>query len=65
MYGPDEGLFLRHHDGTLTDADRATLMLDRHALHAWKLKLVHPMTGEPLELEAPLAPDMWKFLESM
>lgn len=29
-------------------------LLARLALHAWRLRLTHPGTGEPLELEAPL-----------
>ncbi|MBN1591057.1 MAG: RluA family pseudouridine synthase [Pirellulales bacterium] len=35
-----------------------TVLLDRQALHARRLRFVHPETGEPLELEAPLPPDM-------
>lgn len=34
------------------------LGLGRHALHAWKLELSHPRTGEKLRLEAPLAADI-------
>jgi 23S rRNA pseudouridine1911/1915/1917 synthase len=30
----------------------------RVALHAWRLRLTHPMTGEPLVVEAPLPADM-------
>lgn len=30
----------------------------RLALHAWRLALAHPMTGEPLELTAPLPADL-------
>lgn len=30
----------------------------RIALHAWKLALTHPTTGETLEIEAPLAADL-------
>ena len=30
----------------------------RIALHAWRTAFVHPMTGEPLEVEAPLPPDL-------
>ena len=32
--------------------------MQRHALHAWRLSMPHPITGEPLQLEAPLASDM-------
>lgn len=37
----------------LTDAAIA-----RQALHAWRVQLPHPMTREPLELEAPVPSDM-------
>jgi 23S rRNA pseudouridine1911/1915/1917 synthase len=30
----------------------------RQALHAWRISLVHPVTRERLQLEAPLPPDM-------
>lgn len=30
----------------------------RPYLHAWKLQFPHPITGEPMAFEAPLAPDM-------
>ena len=32
--------------------------LPRHALHAWRLSLLHPATGEPLHVEAPLPNDL-------
>jgi 23S rRNA pseudouridine1911/1915/1917 synthase len=34
------------------------LLLSRHALHAHRITLAHPATGEPLTLEAPLPEDM-------
>jgi 23S rRNA pseudouridine1911/1915/1917 synthase len=36
----------------------------RQALHAWRLALPHPVTGEPLTLEAPLPPDLLLLLET-
>ena len=30
----------------------------RQALHAWRLGLVHPVTREPLEIRAPVPPDL-------
>jgi 23S rRNA pseudouridine1911/1915/1917 synthase len=30
----------------------------RQALHAWRLELLHPVSGEPLALEAPLPADL-------
>jgi 23S rRNA pseudouridine1911/1915/1917 synthase len=35
----------------------------RQALHAWRLSLVHPITREPLTLEAPLPDDMQRLLD--
>ena len=58
LYGPDDGLFIRSSDGVLTDADRATLELPRHALHAESLELEHPTTKAPLRIVAPMPDDM-------
>jgi 23S rRNA pseudouridine1911/1915/1917 synthase len=33
-------------------------LLGRQALHAWRVGLAHPMTGQPLLLEAPLPRDL-------
>ena len=35
--------------------------LERPALHAWKVKLTHPVTGEQIAVEAPLPEDMRLF----
>lgn len=34
----------------------------RQALHAWRLSLTHPMTDEPLSIEAPAPPDFTTLL---
>jgi 23S rRNA pseudouridine1911/1915/1917 synthase len=34
------------------------VLLGRHALHARRIAISHPMSGEPLEFEAPLPADM-------
>jgi 23S rRNA pseudouridine1911/1915/1917 synthase len=39
--------------------------LDRQFLHAAGLALDHPITGERLELESPLPPDLQRFLASL
>lgn len=36
----------------------------RQALHAWRLSLTHPVTGESLALEAPLPPDVQHMLDT-
>lgn len=39
LYGPDEGIFLRHIDDGITDADLARLGHHRHALHALEVQV--------------------------
>jgi 23S rRNA pseudouridine1911/1915/1917 synthase len=38
--------------------EASTVLLDRQALHAHALHLEHPMTGEPIDFNAPLPDDM-------
>ena len=33
-------------------------LIGRAALHSWRLRLTQPVTGEPIELEAPMPEDM-------
>jgi 23S rRNA pseudouridine1911/1915/1917 synthase len=61
IYGPDEAIFDRFTKRELTEDDRARLRLDRHALHAWRLALLHPVTRAPVALEAPLPADLRGF----
>ena len=53
LYGPDESMFLRLIDGTLTEEDRRRLRLPRQALHAWRLTADLDGTGQPRTLTAP------------
>lgn len=39
--------------------------MNRQALHCAKLNLLHPITGEPLEIKAPLPADMMSFRERL
>jgi 23S rRNA pseudouridine1911/1915/1917 synthase len=64
LYGPDPALFARGADDKLTDADRAQLELDRHALHAARLAFDHPILGGRVVIEAPLAPDLAAFWQT-
>jgi 23S rRNA pseudouridine1911/1915/1917 synthase len=61
LYGPDESAFARSADGELTPEDLVALEMPRHALHAARFELPHPMTGLPLAVEAPLPEDMEGF----
>ena len=38
-------------------------LLERQALHAYRLELNHPVTGQPLAFEAPLPPDIQAVLD--
>ncbi len=46
-----------------TQAEPAALRLGRNFLHAAKLEFAHPLTGKPLDLEAPLPQELTAFLE--
>jgi len=58
LYGPDETLFAKNADGEMTDADWERLELPRHALHAKRIRLLHPMTKRMLSIEAPFPSDL-------
>ena len=45
--------------------DAAALGLSRPFLHAWRIGLDHPATGERIELEEPLPPDLATALERL
>ncbi len=61
LYGPDERMFARSADGELTADDVEALELPRHALHAARLAMAHPITGARLDIEAPLPEDIAAF----
>jgi 23S rRNA pseudouridine1911/1915/1917 synthase len=65
LYGMDDAIFRRSADGELTADDSERLEMPRHALHAARLVLAHPITGAPLDLEAPLPADMRDFWASL
>ncbi|HXX69198.1 MAG TPA: RluA family pseudouridine synthase [Polyangiaceae bacterium] len=65
LYGPDESAFARAADDELTDEDLERLEMSRHALHAARLELSHPITDARLVIEAPLPADMTEFWESL
>jgi 23S rRNA pseudouridine1911/1915/1917 synthase len=47
------------------DLSDTTVLLDRQALHARRLRFFHPSTNEPIEIEAPLTPDIAAVLEEL
>jgi 23S rRNA pseudouridine1911/1915/1917 synthase len=59
LYGPErEAPFLETIDSGLTPELIARLGHVRHALHAFRLRLEHPLTKRELALEAPLSADL-------
>lgn len=54
---------------TLKDLTRVEeddqVILDRHALHAHRIDIEHPVSGERMVFEAPLAEDMVRTLEAL
>lgn len=65
LYGPDETCFARGADGELTEDDLLRLELPRHALHAARVALQHPMTRVPLAIEAPFPADLIAFWNTL
>ncbi len=59
LYGP-EGVqpFLDYIDEGITEPLRARLGHERQALHAYRLRIRHPQSGDAVTLRAALAPDL-------
>lgn len=55
---PDGAIYDRFTKHVLTDEDRKTLIVDRHALHAVSLALTHPVSSEPMVFTAPLPEEL-------
>ncbi|GAA4438087.1 RluA family pseudouridine synthase [Bremerella cremea] len=49
--------------GEIARTEDAQIVLGRTALHARRLKITHPVSGEPMEFEAPIPPDLHSTLE--
>lgn len=59
MYLGGEGFFIRCLSGQVESEElMAVVGHHRQALHAYSATLEHPRSGAPLEVRAPLAPDM-------
>lgn len=52
IYGGDEGIYLRFVTGVLTEADRAALVVEYHALHARRLAFT--WRGRDWQFEGPM-----------
>lgn len=62
MYGPDPGYFDRFSKHCLEPEAWTRLRLERHALHAARMSLPHPVSGKPLVLASELPEDLATFL---
>ncbi len=61
LYGRSEAMFLsqiKSKDFRMGKFQEETPLLQRTALHAWRLCFDHPVTGERLSVEAPLPKDL-------
>ncbi len=47
------------------DAAEGTVLLARQALHAYRLSFVHPETGKPIEITAPIPNDMRSVVDTL
>ena len=65
LYGPDERLLARAADDELSEEDIALLELPHHALHAHVYRMAHAITGEPLEVIAPMPADLVEFWDGI
>ena len=52
-------------EGDAVYAGRGPRLIDRQALHAWKLGFVHPRSGAAVSFESPLPADLVALLESL
>lgn len=64
LYAGHDRLLFSELAGTPAQADEVPI-ISRQALHAYKLKLRHPVTDAIMEFEAPLPPDMQRLLEAL
>lgn len=58
LYSLDDAFFMAIHDSPEDPELLARLPFNRHALHAWRLSMPHPDSGERVEFEAAL-PEIW------
>jgi 23S rRNA pseudouridine1911/1915/1917 synthase len=64
IYGGRDSLKTSEIDPTV-HRDSEDVLIDRQALHAFRLRFRHPHTEQWIEAEAPLPPDMRRVLETL
>jgi RluA family pseudouridine synthase len=52
-YGPDEKYYFKAREGPPDEKDLDALLLPRQALHAFRLTVRHPSSGQTVRFEAP------------
>lgn len=62
IYGGDEQIYLSFVEGRMTEEQRKRMVLENHALHAWRLEA--SILGEPKLFEAPPPAVFQEFLRS-
>lgn len=62
LYGAGEDAFIAFCDRGWTRELAAAALLPRQALHAARVRIPHPASGDVLDVESPLAPDLALFL---
>lgn len=66
VYGTPRGLFLSDFKRKYKEGDgEERALIGRLALHAWKLTLTHPVTGQRLTIEAPPSKDFGAALRQL
>jgi 23S rRNA pseudouridine1911/1915/1917 synthase len=63
LYGSQRVIFGDEFSDAEGAADR--IVIARQALHAHRIRLEHPVSGEPLDLSAPLAADIRELLDNL
>lgn len=68
LYGNSDVLYLsqlKSNNFKLGKFQEETPLLQRTALHAWRLRFQHPRSGEPVSIEAPLPKDLRAVLNQL
>lgn len=65
LYSSEDETFLRFVEEGWSEYLRERVILPRLALHAHRLVFLHPVDQRPMSIEAPLAPDIQTFWDSL
>ena len=65
LYSGRSRVSLADFSGKRDSDDKGRMLLERQALHAHRIAITHPETGEPVEFSAPLPQDMEQVLSAI